>query len=265
MLYAPMPESCGYVFREARPAVRSRALRNGADGVLIGGCHRRLPLSGSNYKALRRFTLLKTFLAAMGIEEKSPPRVDRCFGRRQGAACDQRNDEQVRNLGHFISRRSMRSKAHTIRLRSGRHAVMRAQYEQPKVAFYWCASCGGCEEAVVDLHEDILGVVNAVDIVLWPVALDSKIRRRSNERQEIAVAFINGAIRSSEQYEMVECSRRKAQTVVAFGAVLIWAGSPACQCVRSQSLYRSSLLNAVSVVMSRRCCRPWRRPYRRAS
>ena len=27
---------------------------------------------------------------------------------------------------------------------------------KPKVAFYWCASCGGCEEAVVDLAEAIL-------------------------------------------------------------------------------------------------------------
>ena len=30
---------------------------------------------------------------------------------------------------------------------------------KPKVAFYWCASCGGCEEAVVDLAEEILPVV----------------------------------------------------------------------------------------------------------
>ena len=46
--------------------------------------------------------------------------------------------------------------------------------DKPKVAFYWCASCGGCEEAVVDLAENILDVVAAVDIVLWPVALDFK-------------------------------------------------------------------------------------------
>ncbi|HXK93092.1 MAG TPA: hydrogenase iron-sulfur subunit [bacterium] len=47
------------------------ALREGADGVLIGGCH---PgdchyLEG-NYKALRRFKLLKRFLKRMGIEEE---------------------------------------------------------------------------------------------------------------------------------------------------------------------------------------------------
>ena len=74
---------------------------------------------------------------------------------------------------------------------------------KPKVAFYWCASCGGCEEAVVDLAEDILDVVAAVDIVFWPVALDFK--RKDVEAMadgSIAVAFINGAIRTTEQEEM---------------------------------------------------------------
>ena len=43
---------------------------------------------------------------------------------------------------------------------------------KPKVAFYWRASCGGCEVTVIDLNEDMLKVAEAVDIVLWPVALD---------------------------------------------------------------------------------------------
>ena len=30
--------------------------------------------------------------------------------------------------------------------------------DKPKVAFYWCASCGGCEEAVVDL--DVVPTLN---------------------------------------------------------------------------------------------------------
>ena len=45
---------------------------------------------------------------------------------------------------------------------------------KPKVAFYWNSSCGGCEEAVVDLAEGVLPVVVAVDIIFWPVALDFK-------------------------------------------------------------------------------------------
>ena len=47
------------------------AFREGADGVLIGGCHPGdCHYQEGNYKALRRFTLLKRLLATMGIEEE---------------------------------------------------------------------------------------------------------------------------------------------------------------------------------------------------
>lgn len=99
--------------------------------------------------------------------------------------------------------------------------------DKPKVAFYWCASCGGCEEAVVDLAEDILKVVEAVDIVLWPVALDFKKHDlESMPDGSIAVAFINGAVRLYEQEEWVHLLRRKAQLVVAFGSCAHLGGIP---------------------------------------
>src|ERR1022692_261448 len=48
-----------------------KAFAKGADGVLIGGCH---PGDGhyqeGNYKALRRYRLLKRLLKQMGIEEE---------------------------------------------------------------------------------------------------------------------------------------------------------------------------------------------------
>lgn len=98
---------------------------------------------------------------------------------------------------------------------------------KPKVGFYWCASCGGCEEAVVDLAEDILKVVEAVDIVFWPVALDFK--REDVEKMadgEMAVCFVNGAVRTSEQQEMAELCRRKARMIVAFGSCSHTGGIP---------------------------------------
>jgi F420-non-reducing hydrogenase small subunit len=98
---------------------------------------------------------------------------------------------------------------------------------KPKVAFYWCASCGGCEETVVDLNENILKVAEAVDIVLWPVALDFK--RKDIEAMkdgEIAVSFINGAVRLGEQEEMVKLLRKKSGLVVAFGACAHLGGIP---------------------------------------
>jgi F420-non-reducing hydrogenase small subunit len=60
---------------------------------------------------------------------------------------------------------------------------------KPKVGFYWCASCGGCEEAVVDLAETILDVAELVDIVFWPCAMDFK-------RQDVE-AMHDGAMAAS--------------------------------------------------------------------
>jgi len=98
---------------------------------------------------------------------------------------------------------------------------------KPKVAFYWNASCGGCEEAVVDLAEDLLMVADAVDIVLWPVALDFKRKDvEALKDGEIAVTFLNGAVRTSEQKDWSQLLRRKSQLVVAFGACAHLGGVP---------------------------------------
>lgn len=99
--------------------------------------------------------------------------------------------------------------------------------EKPKVAFYWCASCGGCDESVVDLAEDVLTVVDAVDIVFWPVALDTK--RCDVEAMpdgSILVSLVNGAIRTSEQAHMARLMRRKSKILIAYGACAQMGGIP---------------------------------------
>jgi F420-non-reducing hydrogenase small subunit len=98
---------------------------------------------------------------------------------------------------------------------------------KPKVAFYWCASCGGCEETVVDLAEDILGVVEKVDIVFWPVAMDFKYKDiEAMPDQSIVATLLNGAVRSTEQEEMARLLRRKSQFMIAYGACAISGGIP---------------------------------------
>jgi len=98
---------------------------------------------------------------------------------------------------------------------------------KPKVAFYWCASCGGCEEAVVDLADKILDVAAAVEIVLWPVALDFKLKDvEAIPDGGIAATFINGAIRTSEQEEWARLLRAKSQLVFAFGSCAHMGGIP---------------------------------------
>jgi len=98
---------------------------------------------------------------------------------------------------------------------------------KPKIAFYWCASCGGCEEAVVDLAEEVLGVVEAVDIVLWPCAMDFKVADvEAMPDKGIVATLLNGAIRSSEQEEMAHLLRRKSQYLIAYGACAQMGGIP---------------------------------------
>ena len=98
---------------------------------------------------------------------------------------------------------------------------------KPKVAFYWCASCGGCEEAVVDLDEELLHVVQAVDIVFWPVALDFKEKDvEAMDDGSIDIAFLNGEVRTTEQRRMAILMRKKSRLVVAFGSCAQLGGIP---------------------------------------
>jgi F420-non-reducing hydrogenase small subunit len=98
---------------------------------------------------------------------------------------------------------------------------------KPKIALYWCASCGGCEESVVDLAEDILMVTAAVDIVFWPVALDfKKSDVEAMPDKSIAATFLNGAIRTSEQEEMARLLRAKSVYLIAYGSCAHTGGIP---------------------------------------
>ncbi|UCG44955.1 MAG: oxidoreductase [Candidatus Bathyarchaeota archaeon] len=88
-----------------------------------------------------------------------------------------------------------------------------------KFAFYWGASCGGCEIAVLDINEKILEVITLADIVFWPVAMDVKYKEvEAMADNSIDVCFFNGAVRTDEQEHMAKLLRKKAKTLVAFGS-----------------------------------------------
>jgi len=96
-----------------------------------------------------------------------------------------------------------------------------------KVGFYWAASCGGCEIAVLDLNEKIFDVVQLADIVFWPVAIDIKYNQvEAMPDKYMDVCFFNGAIRSEEQEHMAKLLRQKAKTLVAFGSCAQDGGIP---------------------------------------
>src|SRR4030067_1991061 len=91
--------------------------------------------------------------------------------------------------------------------------------EKKKIAFYWAASCGGCEIAVLDINEKILDVVNMADIVFWPVAMDVKYKDvEAMADKYIDICCFNGSVRNEEQEHMAKLLRKKSKTLVAFGS-----------------------------------------------
>jgi F420-non-reducing hydrogenase small subunit len=91
--------------------------------------------------------------------------------------------------------------------------------EKPKLSVYWASSCGGCEIALVNLHEKILEIDRHFDFIFCPCLLDTK---RSDiealDDGSIALTFFNGAIRTSENQEMAHLLRKKSQLLIAYGS-----------------------------------------------
>ena len=85
------------------PTFVLKAFEAGADGVLICGCH---PVdchyAEGNYKALRRFQLLKRMLSQMGIEDERVRLewVSASEGDRFASTVDEMT-EKIRHLGPF--------------------------------------------------------------------------------------------------------------------------------------------------------------------
>jgi F420-non-reducing hydrogenase small subunit len=99
--------------------------------------------------------------------------------------------------------------------------------KKKKIAFYWAASCGGCEIAVLDVNEKILDVVEIADIVFWPVAMDIKYKDvEAFPDKYVDVCFFNGAIRTEEQEHLAKLLRKKSKILVAFGSCACQGGIP---------------------------------------
>ena len=90
---------------------------------------------------------------------------------------------------------------------------------KPKFAMYWAASCGGCEIAVLNIHEKILDVDANFEVVFWPVAMDAKYKDvEAMEDGSILLTLFNGGIRNDENEHIAKLVRRKSKILVAFGS-----------------------------------------------
>ena len=90
---------------------------------------------------------------------------------------------------------------------------------KPKIALYWCAGCGGCDEAVLDMAESLLELAQSLDIIFWPAVMDARHADLSALPDgAILGSLINGAIQQEDHVHMARLLRRKSRLIIANGA-----------------------------------------------
>lgn len=88
---------------------------------------------------------------------------------------------------------------------------------KPRVAIFDFACCEGCQLQIVNLEEEILDLIGAVDVVEWREAM-------SEQSEEYDIAIIEGSITRPEDEERIKDIRSKAKVLIAIGACATTGG-----------------------------------------
>jgi sulfhydrogenase subunit delta len=83
--------------------------------------------------------------------------------------------------------------------------------EKPRVAIFDFACCEGCQLQIVNLEEEILDLVGAVEMVEWREAM-------SEQSHNYDIAIIEGSITRPEDEERLWLIRSRAKILIALGA-----------------------------------------------
>ena len=83
--------------------------------------------------------------------------------------------------------------------------------KKPRVAIFDFACCEGCQLQIVNLEEEILDLIGAVEVVEWREAM-------SEQSHEYDIAIIEGSITRPEDEERLWLIRSRAKILIALGA-----------------------------------------------
>jgi sulfhydrogenase subunit delta len=88
---------------------------------------------------------------------------------------------------------------------------------KPKVAIFSLTSCEGCSLAILELEDQLLDILGAVEIV--------NFREGMTERSwDIDIGFVDGAVSTPEDEKEVKHFRESSKTLVAIGACACLGG-----------------------------------------
>lgn len=89
--------------------------------------------------------------------------------------------------------------------------------EKPRVAFFDFASCEGCQLQVVNLEEDLLQVLGAVDVVSFREAM-------KEHSDDYDIAFVEGSITRRSDEARLKDIRKNAKVMVSLGSCATLGG-----------------------------------------
>ena len=88
---------------------------------------------------------------------------------------------------------------------------------KPRVAIFDFACCEGCQLQIVNLEEEILGLLSVVEPVTWREAM-------TEESDQYDIALIEGSITRPQDEERLKAIRDRAKVLVAIGACATMGG-----------------------------------------
>jgi F420-non-reducing hydrogenase small subunit len=87
-----------------------------------------------------------------------------------------------------------------------------------RVSVEWLSGCSGCELGIVDLHEKLLEVLDEIELVRFPILMDTK------EYVKADVGIVTGSIRTDHDIHAAHAMREACTTIVAFGTCPVYGG-----------------------------------------
>jgi F420-non-reducing hydrogenase small subunit len=87
-----------------------------------------------------------------------------------------------------------------------------------QVNIEWLSSCGGCDTSLVDMHEKVLQLFEAVEFMHWPLLTDIKGHPKAT------LGLISGAVRTEHDRKLAIAMRKSCDTIIAFGTCAVYGG-----------------------------------------
>ena len=107
---------------------------------------------------------------------------------------------------------------------------------RPRLSFECLHGCSGCEMALLDCGEQLLGLLDRVEIVHFPLLMDHKYQNplsgASDGEGEIIlpeaeIGLVSGGVANAEQLQVARAMRAQCRTLISLGTCATHGGIPA--------------------------------------